>query len=167
MHNSRRGSNSAKAELHSVLKALGRVISEAEKHQLFSAIPDISMLSGETPSWFFAPLAEGIVNPKDMRKFISAGESIYCGLKCGHFALFPNMHAYIAVVYLFCERTGGSATSMAAHAVDHLLAALEHLRIDKRLVEALLRHMDIEVTPHADSEVSEWQKLLAACRLER
>ena len=167
MHNPKIEPNSAKAELRSLLKALGRVISGAEKHQLLSEIPDISMLSSGTPSWFFAPLAEGVLDPKNMRKFISAGESIYCGLECGHFSLSPNMHAYIALVYLLCERIGGSATSMAAPAVDLLLAALEHIRIDQRLVETLLRHMDSEITPHPDSEVPEWQRLLATCRLAR
>lgn len=148
------------SELLSVLKTLRRFIPAREKMQLVEDIPDISALSGGSASWFFAPLDEGFVRQGDMRKFISAIESIYSGIDCGHFSLSADMHEYVALVYLLCERSGGSATSMAGHAVNNLLVALDHSSADKSLIKTLLLHMDRDIPANADSEVSTWHRLM-------
>lgn len=149
-------------ELGPVLVVLRRFISAKEKMELLEQIPDISALSAGSAAWFFAPLDEETVAPTNMRKFISAIESIYCGVECGHFDLSPDMQVYTALVYLLCERIGGSATSMASHAVDQLLPALDHCSCDKALVTTTLLRIDRQSAANADSDVSEWQRLLIA-----
>lgn len=147
-------------ELYSALKALRRFISAKEKMQLVEKIPDISELSGGSATWFFAPLDEGVVASANMRKFVSAIESTYCGIECGHFSLSPNMHVYVALVYLLCERIGGSATSMARQAVEHLLSSVAASGVDKTSLKDLLLTLDKEIPASPDSEVSYWQGLL-------
>ena len=162
MSASKEKSNTAKIapELNSVLKALRRFIPAKEKAHLVEKISDIAQLFGGSSSWFFAPLDEGRVQQANMRKFVSAIESIYSGIECGHFSLSPAMHEYIALIYLLCERIGGSATSMANHAVDHLLAAIDSGCVDRSLVKALVLSMDREISANPDSEVLDWERLL-------